>query len=212
MHMPLSQAFDKVPEVNSDLRLLGLGLNECERELLDCFPVVLHEDTYARLFATGISGDAVNGCGAFDALHVEPVIFRPRGRFEFSRNVHDARGHLAAIIIPVRDECADLIDLGAWTIDNHALALWRGVASMFGASNVFAPRLGEPLVVHETVLEWLRSGRRGVFVIDPKRAAPLLHIAQPLGVTNEAFGRRLQTLLTIQSPQILVATTTWGVV
>jgi hypothetical protein len=184
--------------------LAGLGLNERERALLDCWPLVLHP-LYSRLFALGIHGDGVNGRGAFDALHVADVIFRPGGRFDFSSEVRELRGHVAGIIIPVRDEAGELVDIGAWNVDGGKLALWRGVASMLGAENIFAPRLSEPLLVHETPLDWLRAGRDGVFLVDPQRAAPLLRFAEPLGVKREAHGRSLRQVLTIPAPRIVVA-------
>jgi hypothetical protein len=123
MNGPFDRAEADAPDVPADLRLLGLGLNECERALLDCWPVVLHAQTYSKLFALGIFGDGVNGRGAFDALHVADAIFRLGGRYDFSRDVRELRGHVAAVIIPARDECGDLVDLAAWNVDDGALAL-----------------------------------------------------------------------------------------
>jgi hypothetical protein len=199
-----SELFQEEPVEAIDFRLAGVGVNEPERALLDCCPLVLHP-RYSSLFALGIHGDGVNGRGAFDALHVADVIFRPGRRFDFSREVRELRGHVAGVVIPVRDECGDLLDLAAWNVDGGKLALWRGVASMLGAENIFAPRLGEPLLVHETPLDWLRAGRHGVFIVDPQRAAPLLLLSEPLGVTREAHGRRLRQALTIPAPRIVVA-------
>ena len=188
-----------------DSRLVGVGLNERERALNECcWPLVPHP-LYSSLFALGIHGEGVSGHGAFDALQVADVIFRPGGRFEFSRDVREMRGHVAGVIIPVRDECGDLLDLAAWNVDGGKLALWRGVASMLGAENIFAPRLGEPLLVHETPLDWLRAGRRGVYIVDLQRAAPLLRLSEPLGVAREAHGRRLRQALAIPAPRIVVA-------
>jgi hypothetical protein len=66
------------PEIPADRRLLGLGLNECERALLDCWPVVLHKATYSKLFALGIYGEGVNGHGAFDARGVQLIVAQHR--------------------------------------------------------------------------------------------------------------------------------------
>jgi len=188
-----------------DFRLAGVGLNEIERVLNEwCWPLVLHL-LYSTIFALGIHGYGVNGRGAFDALHVADVIFRPGGWFDFSSEVGTARGSVAGVIIPLRDETGDLVDLAAWNPDDGALALWRSVASMLGAENIFTPRLGEPLLVHETPLDWLRAGRDGVFLVDPQRAAPLLRLAEPLGVKRDAHGRSLHQVLTIPAPRIVVA-------
>jgi hypothetical protein len=59
--------------------------------------------------------------------------------------------------------------------------------------------------VHENPLDWLRAGRRGVCIVDPQRAAPLLRLSEPLGVTREAYGRRLRQALTPPAPRIVVA-------
>jgi len=199
-----SELIQEGPVEAIDFRLAGVGANEPERALLDCCPLVLHP-LFSRLFALGIHGDGVNGRGLFDDLHVADVIFRAGDRVDFSREVRELRGHVAGVIIPVRDECGDLVDLAAWNPDDGALALWRGVASMLGAETIFASRLGEPLLVHETPLDWLRAGRRGVYIIDPQRAAPLLRLAEPLGVKREAHGRSLRQVLTIPAPRIVVA-------
>jgi hypothetical protein len=188
-----------------DPRCLGLGLNACERALLDCCPVVLHKATYSKIFALGVHGAGVTGCGLFDALEVADVLFRPAGRFDLAREAGAVFGLVAAIIIPVHDETGDIVDLAAWNPDDGALALWRGVAAMLGTENIFAPRLGEPLLVHETPLDWLRAGRRGVFIVDPQRAAPQLRLSEPLGVKREAHGRRLRQALAIPAPRIVVA-------
>jgi len=147
----------------------------------------------------------VNGRGAFDALQSSDLLFRPAGRFNLAREVGAVFGLVSAIIIPVHDETGDLVDLAAWNPDDAALALWRGMASMLGAENIFAPRFGEPLLVHETPLDWLRAGRHGVYIVDPQRAAPLLRLSEPLGVAGEAHGRRLRQALTIPAPRIVVA-------
>jgi len=189
-----------------DPRLAGVGLSECERVLNECcWPVVLNRPLYSRLFALGIHGAGVNGRGPFGALQFSDVLFRPAGRFNLAREVGAVFGLVSAMIIPVYDEAGDIFDLAAWNPDDGALGLWRGAASMLGAENIFAPRLGEPLLVHETPLDWLRAGRRGVFIVDPQRAAPLLRLGEPLGVTREAHGRRLRQALTIPAPRIVVA-------
>jgi hypothetical protein len=201
-----SELIQEEPVEAVDFRLAGVGVNECERVLNECcWPVVLNRPLYSRLFALGIHGAGLNGRGAFDSVQVADVIFRHGGRFDFSREVRELRGHVAGVLIPVRDEAGDLVDVAAWNIDDGALALWRGTASMLGAENIFAPRLGEPLLVHETLLDWLRDGRRGVYIIDPQRAAPLLRLSGPLGVKRDAHGRRLRQALTIPAPQIVVA-------
>jgi hypothetical protein len=197
---------DEQDGASIDPRLVGVDLNERERTLNECcWPVVLNRPLYSRLFALGVHGAGVNGRGPFGALQFSDVLFRPAGRFDLAREAGAVFGLVSAIIIPVHDETGDIVDLAAWNPDDGALALWRGVAAMLGAENIFAPRFGEPLLVHETPLDWLRAGRRGVFIVDPQRAAPLLRLGEPLGVRREAHGRRLRQALTILAPRIVVA-------
>lgn len=189
-----------------DSEALGVDPTEVETALALCAPVVLHEPSWRHLHDLGIRSGGMNGSRPLDALCVEEVVFLDGGRFEFCRDAGYG-GRRVAIIIPARDEFGDLADLAAWHIESGKLALWRGRAAMFGAENVYAPRLGEPLKVDETVRDWLRAGREGVFVIDGarQRAAALLRMAEPLGVRTEAFGRRLREALTIRAPRIVVA-------
>jgi hypothetical protein len=188
-----------------DFRLAGVGLNEIERVLNEwCWPLVLHLLS-STLFALGILGYGVNGRGAFDALHVADVIFRPGRLFDFSREVRELRGHVAGVIIPVRDECGDLVDLAAWNPDDGALALWRGAASMLGAENILAPRIeSEALLAFADVTAWLRAGRVGVVVLDPQRARWRL-AGETLVVDDPVFGRRLRDSLALPEPKIFVA-------
>lgn len=197
------------PAALCDLRLLGTGLTACERALNECgWPISLHEPLYLFLFALGVREHGSNGrgpFGPFGSLQFADVLFHRGGRFAFARDVGAVFGLVSAIIIPVHDETGDIVDVAAWNPDDSALALWNGVASMLGAENILAPRLDEPLLVHETPLDWLCASRRGVFIVDPIRAAPLLRLGEPLGVKREAHGRRLRQSLTIPAPRIVVA-------
>lgn len=193
-------------EAFNDLRLLGIGLNECERALNEhCWPVVLNKPVCSRLFALGIHGDGVTGCGPFDDLEVADVKFRPDRCFDFSHEVDAARGHVAGVIIAARDECGDLIDLAACNPDDGTLALWRGAASMLGEDQIGTPRVeSEALAVFADAASWLRAGRRGVVVIDPARARWRL-AGEHLVVDDPAFGYRLHGLLRLPDPKIFVA-------
>lgn len=186
-----------------DPRLLGIGLNDCESALAESLPVVCHSATYARLFALGISGDAINGRGLFDSLAAEEAVLFPGGRFEFGR---DSLGipRRRSVIVPARDESGDIIDLVALSLESGRVLTWRGCAAMLGAENVFAPRLdSEALLVHENAFEWLRSGRRGIVILDATIARWRL-AEERLAVANAAFGRRLQDALALPGPQIFV--------
>src|SRR5579863_5075597 len=87
-----------------DPRIVGIGLNPSENALAESLPVVLHAPTYNALHDLGIHGRAITGADMFDALHVEPVVFLERGRFEMARDLHDQSDATLAVIIPVRED------------------------------------------------------------------------------------------------------------
>jgi hypothetical protein len=172
-------------------------MSECELALLDCMPVVSDPGWYSGISALGI-GDARD-------LHFDSVVFLAGGRFEFARDLCDASGNAVALIIPVYDDLSALTDLAAFNLDTGKLGIWRGRVPMLGAENLYGWRLGDPLVMHETPLDWLKANREGVFVIDPQRASPLLRQVEPLGVKSAIFGRRMRDAMTIRAPRIVVA-------
>jgi len=191
------------PAAAIDWRLAGVGLNECERALNDCWPAVLDEATYSRLKRLGIHGAGINGRGPFDALQIADVIFRPDRRFEFSRDAGSSVGAVTAVIIPARDGAGDIVDLAAWNIESSAFGLWRSVASMLGEHWLLSPRVGDALDVFPTVTQWLRAGRQGVVVVDPKRARWAL-AGERIVATDVAFGLRLRDMLALPAAQIFV--------
>ena len=181
----------------ADWRLAEDGSSECEMALLDCVPVVCHSVWYSRLSALGV-GDARD-------LHFDSVVLLAGDRFEFARHLRDASGNAVALIIPIYDDLSRLTDLAAFNLDTGKLGIWRGRVPMLGAENLYGWRLGDPLVMHETPLDWLKANREGVFVIDPQRASPLLRQVGPLGVKSAIFGRRMREVMTIRAPRIVVA-------
>jgi hypothetical protein len=180
----------------ADLRLVDGGLCRREMELLDCEPVASDEATHCQLWALGVRWTA--------ALCFESVVFLPGGRFEFARDVLDASGAVVAIVFPAPDDLSQLLDIAAWDPETGRLALLLGRVAMLGQDNLYGWRLGEPLAMHETPLDWLKADREGVFVIDPERASPLLRRVEPLGVKRASFGRRMREAMTIRAPRIVV--------
>jgi hypothetical protein len=181
----------------ADLRLIDGGLSKREEELLDCELVASDERMHSRLWGLGVRWTA--------GLHFESVVFLPDDRFEFARDVSDASGAHVAVVFPASDDLGQLLDLAAWDPETGRLALLLGRVSMLGQDNLYSLRLGEPLAMHETPLDWLKSNRDGVFVIDPQRASPLLRMVEPLGVRCASFGRRMRQAMTIRAPRIVVA-------
>jgi hypothetical protein len=188
---------DDLAWARADWRLANGDSSECEMALLESAPVASDLPTHTGLSARGIRETA--------GLYVEPIVFLPNGRFEFARDAHDGSGAVVAVIFLAPDDFGKAFDLGAWEPETGRLALWLGRVSMLGQDNLSDWRLGDPLMVHETPLEWLQAGREGVFVIDPQRASPLLRMVEPIGVKRPEFGRQLQAALSIRAPRIVVA-------
>jgi hypothetical protein len=135
------------------------------------------------------------------------VVFLDGGRFEFVRNCRDHGwddDDAAAVIIPCNDRLGDRTDLVAWSPVDDKAALWLGRVSVIGEETIFAPRLGEPLAVHASMVDWLCCHRNGIVILDWQRARHLLYDIT-LGVQSTAFGKVLRRGLTIPPPPIFVS-------
>ena len=107
-----------------------------------------------------------------------------------------------AYIIVARDEFGEPADLIAWRGDR--VASWSARVSILGANNLFAPRLlSDALLVEPDVLSWLRSGRRGIVIIDADKARWQLATAGPLQAASIEHGRALRRALSFR-PRIKV--------
>lgn len=187
----------------SDLRLLGIGLNEVEAEHASLPTIFEFPGLYEWLFELGISGDAIGDVlDAFDYLAAEAVVFLPGGRFEFAKHMRDATGAKLALIIPALDELGEAADVVAIDRRTGAAATWLGRVAMLGQHRLSQPTLGEPIDVHESAVGWLRACRNGICILDFERARPLL-LGRSLAVARTAFGIELRSALTLP-PQIFV--------
>jgi len=95
-------------------------------------------------------------------------------------------------VFAVRDATGEVVDLAALDLTSGALATWRGRAAMLGEDYVLRPRFG-PLPVYTTAVEWLCDAR-GVFIIDAKRAAPVLEL-HTLATVDRRAGIALRAAL-----------------
>lgn len=109
-------------------------------------------------------------------------------------------------------EVDEIVDLVAFRLETPR-AFWRfedHVAAPFlGSSNLERAQLfEEPIMVHETPLDWLRAGRRGIVILEWKDFWPFTLAGIPaLQCMDEGFGRRLKARLErpFQIPEIRVA-------
>ncbi len=185
------------------LAAASIGLTEVEQEYCQSLPVVCDGRVYNTLVDLGIPSSAINGEGRFGALNFDRVVFLEDGRFEFSRYSGWADS-VPAVVIPLFDELNNLVNLVAWSAKTRRVALWRGWEAGLGFENLYRARLGEPLVVHDNILGWLRAERRGLFILNDPLAAERLR-GVTLGVSHAQFGRDLREKLTLPPPAIVVS-------
>lgn len=120
-----------------------------------------------------------------------------------------------AIILPV---CAngmwpaidEIIDLVAFRMETpRSFWTYCGDGSLLGQVNMErASYFGEPLMVHECPLDWLKAGRKGVVILDWRRYWPLYLGGIPaLQCKDVTFGRRLQATMQrpFEIPEVQVA-------
>jgi len=124
--------------------------------------------------------------------------------FDFADDVgEDGRD---ALVFLARNDLAEPCDMVAWTLSLKRLASWYGAAAILGADDILAPRMISPgvLMVHRTPVGWLKAGREGVVIIEPRRAALELRDLGPLAAEDEAHGHELRALFRKQEPQFFV--------
>ena len=140
--------------------------------------------------------------GYSDFVRLDDVVFLPRG-FEFGRYKKDYPGKLALTVV-CWDRFGDAQDICAWQPKTGKIATWCGRAAMCGEDNLYAPRLEGGLQVHVDLLSWFRAKRSGVVILHRHRAAPLLRDAGTLLAASPEHGRKLQDILRVPQPRILV--------
>jgi hypothetical protein len=128
-------------------------------------------------------------------LGVTQARFSPDRRFKFCDD-----GVPTAVCEVLGDDAETVIDLVAWPIarpEKFATAL--GVATGLGKDQAKNPATffaGRPLLIHRTPLSWIRSGCRGVVVLDRLMAPVWLGAALgPIAGEDLAHGHELARLL-----------------
>ena len=118
-------------------------------------------------------------------------------RFEFT---DDGEPVLCVIALGPECEPVDIVAHG-----RAGLASWLGRAAVLGEQHVMGPRLGDPLTIFPTLMDWLRGDRQGVVLIDKPRAAYELRDFGPfLAMGGLEHAAQLVALLTAPLPKVLV--------
>lgn len=141
--------------------------------------------------------------GSYSWLLRDQVAF-VGGRFEFARHL-ERRGVpvLSALTLVLFDENDEPEDILAFR-PHLPPATWLGRASLIGAEQLLEPRFGDVLPIHRTPMEWLRAMRHGLVILDPGRAAPLLHLTGTLACESSDHANEVRRTLTIGPPRIIV--------
>lgn len=160
------------------------------------------------LRAQGVPGPAVNWCaGLFSPLLLAPVVFGPRRRFDFARDIPDSEiSRVTAYTVLLKDEAGDPLDVVAWHPRSGKIATWLGRAGLLGLEHPCACTSADPLVVFPDPLSWLAQHRRGVVVVEERLARPELLAVGALRTHDVAHGVALRAMLQkVRLPSILIS-------
>ncbi len=181
-----------------------MTLTEEPSRITDAFYTTTRALTVAQrgwLRRQGVPPDAFLGDGDAHGWPIRQARVERLGKL-FRFTTEEGEG-VPAIIIVARDQAGQGVDLVAWSAREGWVASESGTLPLLGAEALCS--LGdEPVEVHADVLAWLRAGRRGVVVLDQRRAVPVLRECRALVVGDVTLGERLERSLTVKTPRILV--------
>jgi hypothetical protein len=106
-----------------------------------------------------------------------------------------------ALIVVANDECGDPADLVAFDFQGR-FASWFGMP-ILGLETATAPRMSEGLSVFRHPIQWLASFRKGVVILDHKKARHFLENAGPFVVASTEHGKTLSEAMAYR-PKIYV--------
>jgi hypothetical protein len=150
--------------------------------------------------------------GVLSSSLVYPELPR-RARVVFSKDLplfdfsdEDGERVVQAVVFLARDQDGEIADLVAWSPSPPRLASWQGATALLGAEEILAPRLTQEaaLWVHMTPLDWLKSDREGVVIIDPTRAYLALRDFGPFFAHCDDQALELLKLFKPREPRIYV--------
>ena len=152
---------------------------EIERILAEAAPAVC-EPSYAYLVSMGLGGRLGTRQGWIDAVSVEAVVFGGL-RWKRARDLSDQRDAVRAFLVGARNAFGELVDVVAWHPESQRVATLLGEIGAIGISSAVGFRLTPPFI-HESIADWLRADRDGIFIVDERRAGrelELLTMAAP---------------------------------
>lgn len=148
------------------------------------WPVVLDPAQYERARRLGLAG-------RLRAMQFEAVVFRG-ARFDVASGLDEQADGEIAFVFPARDPDAEIADAIAWIPETGKTASLLGAVGTLGLQALSGPRMA-PMVVYETVVDWL-ADPDGLCIVDPKLAASELADVT-LMATDVDAGLRLRAKL-----------------
>ena len=128
------------------------------------------------------------------------VEWLPNGRFVFESE--STSGVVVdALIVVGHDQTGDPVDRVASDLRGR-FASWHGLP-ILGLENAHAPRLSDALPVFRHPIQWLANYRKGVVILDHKKARHYLESAGAFVVGSTDEGRALSDAMTYR-PKIYV--------
>jgi hypothetical protein len=124
--------------------------------------------------------------------------------FEFARHCKDQSSAVPALTFLARDVIGCVADIVAWHVASGRLVTWIRRVALLGEEEALRPRIDPHLLVHPDPFAWLRAGRRGVVVVDPRMASSVLENAGPFCVASVEQGQALRDMLMRSAPEIFV--------
>ncbi|MDQ0395191.1 hypothetical protein [Labrys monachus] len=133
-----------------------------------------------------------------DPVLTARVAFDRAGTFDIVTNEEEGA---RALLFLCYDTSGVAADITAWNPRTDRLALWLGAVVGPGEDEILRPRLGAPLPVYRDPLWWLRNDRRGIVVVDARKArGKLAGIA--MQAEDAVHAAELRCMLTTPSPRI----------
>jgi hypothetical protein len=123
--------------------------------------------------------------------------------FSFASEIPD-HAPTAAYTILARDEDGEIADIVAWRPRDSVVAAWARRVPLAGMQNLYAARLDEPLRVFRDPVEWLRSDRHGVIVLDARQACHWLRGAGEIEARSSDHARHLRRAFADSNPRIVI--------
>jgi hypothetical protein len=161
----------------------------------------------------GIDVDRMSDFAGASAL--APIVDCGGGRFDWPGFGQDEeQQHVDAFIVELfADDGETVLDIVAWPVDRpqHVMSMF-GRAALAGEWEAFNPAtfyMGKALVMHRTVLDWLKAGCRGAAIVDKRLAArALVDVPGPVAARDRHHAQELIAIIrSLIGPQKIVVAT-----